>query len=443
MFRVISTRRSVPFPVPAGWRLRLRTARPVKAGACALPAGPWASPRLRSGARSRSSGGGLRRGGNGGRGAGGAGGRFCRDAGGERGVLLSSTWSFRSRFVEPFLRPSLRRSGGQRYPQFERQEAPWLPAGQRRQPRPQRHHPSWWGTRRWRGGWASQRVRGIGLRAADVAGPGGSPSERAWGGWLSSPPQNAPSGGFWGGVEGQPAPLQVCSWGAQFAVSSVNWSWVHEEEKFRQWMFGGGSLPPPPHFSWRAYVWMSRGISPHRRRCSAYFSTWVSPSCFRLLPSHSALPLFGWEAGWRSCGRVLLLPLPDAGLADEIFRCAGLVFFSSDESRGVSFVGGCFKESYEAFLSTAAHWCGFNQARSCSDVCVCIHIYAPLPSLVLCCWQGKPTFQEGLSGVHTLGNCFLRSYASIIVIYDHYKQDMKGTVNRTTSVFFFSPVLYG
>lgn len=130
----------------SGW-LRMRIPR-------ALPAGPRPSPRLRSGAQSwsssSSSGGGGGGGENGGHGAGGAGGWFRRDAGGERGGLYSATRSLGSRFVEPFFGPSLRRSGGQRYPQSERQETPWLPAGQRRQPRPQRHHPGWWGTRRCR-----------------------------------------------------------------------------------------------------------------------------------------------------------------------------------------------------------------------------------------------------------------------------------------------------
>uniref|UniRef100_A0A663MYJ4 Leucine rich repeats and calponin homology domain containing 3 n=1 Tax=Athene cunicularia TaxID=194338 RepID=A0A663MYJ4_ATHCN len=51
-------------PCPCGRALvRMRTPRAVKASACALPAGPGAAPRLRSGARSPSSGGGgLRRG---------------------------------------------------------------------------------------------------------------------------------------------------------------------------------------------------------------------------------------------------------------------------------------------------------------------------------------------------------------------------------------------
>lgn len=37
----------------------------------------------------------------------------------------------------------------------------------------------------------------------------------------------------------------------------------------------------------------------------------------------------------------------------------------------------------------------------------------------------------------TKDSCFLCSYASIIVISDSHKQDMKGTVNRIMSLFFF------
>lgn len=83
--------------------------------------------------------------GNGGRGAGGAGGRLRGDAAGHRGGDGGgggdvSSSSGGPRLVEPFLGPSSGRSGGQRHAQLERQEAPRLPAGQRRQPRPQRHH---------------------------------------------------------------------------------------------------------------------------------------------------------------------------------------------------------------------------------------------------------------------------------------------------------------
>lgn len=106
--------------------------------------------RLRGGARTeRRRAVGLRcEGGNGGRGAGGAGGRFRRDADGERGYVSSSGRPRGPRLVEPILGPSLGRSGGQRHAQPERQEAARLPAGQRRQPRPERHHPRRWETRR-------------------------------------------------------------------------------------------------------------------------------------------------------------------------------------------------------------------------------------------------------------------------------------------------------
>lgn len=90
------------------------------------------------------------------RGNGGAGGRLCRDARG----LSRSAWSFGSRLLEPLLGPSPRRSGGQRDPQFERQEASGLSAGQCRQPRSQRHHPGWWGTGR-EGGEAAGNGSGV------------------------------------------------------------------------------------------------------------------------------------------------------------------------------------------------------------------------------------------------------------------------------------------
>lgn len=126
-------------------RPRVRAARPLSRHAHALspPLGGFscacAAARERSGGERL----GLRcEGGNGGRGAGGAGGRLRRDADGERGDVSSCGRSHRPRLLEPILRPSIGRSGGQRHAQPERQEAARLPAGQRRQPRPQRHHPS-------------------------------------------------------------------------------------------------------------------------------------------------------------------------------------------------------------------------------------------------------------------------------------------------------------
>lgn len=121
MFRVIFL---TPYPAPPAPRRR------AAAHAHSVPCQGW---RLRPPRRWPAPGahaqwgaepGERRRARNGGRGAGGAGGRLCRDAGGERGGLSAATWSLRPGFLEPVLGQSLRRRGGQRYPQPERQEAP-------------------------------------------------------------------------------------------------------------------------------------------------------------------------------------------------------------------------------------------------------------------------------------------------------------------------------
>lgn len=123
------------------------------------------------------------------RGNGGAGGRLCRDARG----LSRSAWSLGSRLLEPLLGPSPGRSGDQRDPQFERQEAPGLSAGQRRQPRSQRHHPGWWGT---------------GREGGEAAGKGSGGSRELRASWLPYQPL-----------------ARNWVWGDRFAVCSLNWSW--------------------------------------------------------------------------------------------------------------------------------------------------------------------------------------------------------------------------
>lgn len=79
------------------------------------------------------------------------------------------------------------------------------------------------------------------------------------------------------------------------------------------------------------------------------------------------------------------------------------------------------------------------------SVCAYIHMYMHPTPLILCCWQGKPTFEEGLSCVCAKDNCFLCSCTSVIVISDSHKQDMKGAVDRIRSPLFPPPLpaLYG
>lgn len=179
---------------------------------------------------------------------------------------------------------------------------------------------------------------------------------------------------------------------------------MHEEEKSSQWMFGGGVSP----ISFEECICGRRGRF-HLTGGDAWGISLLGPFLLHAFASSLRSPPFlssaerqdgGAFAGYSS----FLCPL-------WVWRMRSphlLGFFLCRlNSRAVFLVGGCFKKSYEVFLSTVAHWCGFSQPRSCSDVyiCECVCTYAYIRTLAisyLVLLTGETNFPRRLSGVHML-----------------------------------------